>query len=511
MEEHPAHRLRRAGLVLGAAAVGLVGAWLGMKLLAGTTVPLGPFRVELDAGFGRGETRLGLPPFGALTADTHLAPIGLSATLQDVGVERLTDAVNRRGIDGLVADVERDALDRAPIYAIQVVVAALIGATVLALLVFRSRWRLVATSAASSVVAVTACLALLTVSFRPGAFSEPTYSGSLALAPKLLGSAREATDRIEDLRAGLEQIVDGTVRAYTTLQSAPISNGGIRVLHVSDLHASPLGMDFAREVALGFDVDLVIDTGDLTSFATPIENLIVSRIPEFGRPYVFVRGSHDSVQLQSEIARVSNGIVLDGQTRELAGLSVYGLGHPAFTPARGVEVDEEAFADLARAAGEAVAADVERAPEPVDVVAVHDDRMAEAVAGRVPLVISGHFHETTADVVNGTLFLRLATTGGSGAGIFRGLEDIPFSAEVLYFSAGDEPELIAYDVIEQLPDSGSLTVTRVNVEEEFGELVLTPTPSPSLTATGPSATGPTSTGATSTATESPTASPNEAP
>ena len=48
-------------------------------------------------------------------------------------------------------------------------------------------------------------------------------------------------------------------------------------------------------------------------------------------------------------------------------------------------------------------------------------------------MISGHFHETSATVRNGTLYLRIGTTGGSGAGIFRGL-DIPFSAEVLYFS-----------------------------------------------------------------------------
>jgi hypothetical protein len=92
-------------------------------------------------------------------------------------------------------------------------------------------------------------------------------------------------------------------------------------------------------------------------------------------------------------------------------------------------------------------------------------------------VISGHFHETTATVRNGTLYLRIGTTGGSGAGIFRGLE-APFSAEVLYFSRDPEPRLIAYDVIEQSPESGSLQVRRVNVPVEFGELVLTPTPTP---------------------------------
>jgi predicted phosphodiesterase len=476
VDEHRAAKARRAGIVLAAIGVGLVGAWLGMALLSRTTAPLGPFRVELQAGFGKGETRLALPPFGALTADTHLAPLGLSATLEDVGVQRLTDVVNRRGIDGLVADVEADARDRLPALAWRVLLVGGIGGAALCLLVFRTRWRLVTIGVASAVLAVALAEVLVLMTFRPAAFTEPRYSGSLALAPKLIGPAREATDKIEDLRAGLEQLVDGTVRAYTTLQSAPIGDEGIRVLHISDIHSSPLGMDFAREVALGFDVDLVVDTGDLTSFATPVENLIVSRIAEFGRPYVFVRGSHDSIALQAEIALEPNAVVLDGQARTIDGLKVYGLGHPAFTPARGVPVDAEAFEQLARAAGEEIAADLEAAEEPVDLIAVHDDRMAEVVAGRVPVVISGHFHETSAEVTNGTLFLRIGTTGGSGAGVFRGLEDIPFTAEVLYFTAEEDPELIAYDVIEQLPDSGSLTVQRITVSEEFGELVLTPSP-----------------------------------
>jgi hypothetical protein len=286
------------------------------------------------------------------------------------------------------------------------------------------------------------------------------------------------------------------VRAYSTLQETPVGEEAIRVLHISDIHASPLGMDFAREIARGFDVHLVIDTGDITSFATPVENLIVSRIPEFGRPYVFVRGSHDSTALQVAIARQPNAVVLDGRAATIQGLTIYGLGHPAFTPARGVDVDEEEFAELARSVGTQIATDVEAAEDPVEIVAVHDDRMAEAVAGRVPLVVSGHFHVTRGLVVNGTLFLRVGTTGASGAGIFRGLTDIPFTAEVLYFSREESPQLIAYDVIEQVPDSGNLTVQRITVSEEYGELVLTPSPTPP---TGPTGTGPT-------ATTSPTAS-----
>ncbi len=461
-----------------ACVVGLVGAWLGMALLARDTVPMGPFRVELNAGFGRGETVLALPPFGALTADTHLSPLHLSATLEDVGVQRLTDVVNDEGIDGLVSDIERDARGRIASMAWRVLIVATVGGVALAALVFRRRWHLVAAGGIAALLGVTLCEVLLLVTFQPAAFAEPRYSGSLALAPQLIGPVREATDRIQDLRAGLEQIVDGTVRAYTTLQATLPADDAIRVLHISDIHASPLGMDFAQQVARGFDVDLVIDTGDITSFGTPIEGLIATGIPGFGRPYVFVRGSHDSIALQEAIARQPNAIVLDGRAKTIDGLTVYGLGHPAFTPARGEPVDSEEFATLARSAGPVIAADLDAATEPVDVVAVHDDRMAEAVAGQVPLVISGHFHENSARVINGTLFLRVGTTGGSGAGIFRDLADIPLSAEVLYFSRGPAPELIAYDVIEQLPESGSLQVQRVTVSVEFGDLVLTPTPTP---------------------------------
>jgi predicted MPP superfamily phosphohydrolase len=477
-EREPRLRLRAAAPALLACVVGLVGSWLGLALLARETVPIGPFRVELDVGFGRGETVLGLPPFGALTADTHLSPLHVSATLRDVGVQRLTDVVNDEGLDGLVSDVERDARESVRTIAWRTLLAATIGGTALAALVYRTQWHRVATGGVAALLGVAFFEVLLLTTFQPAAFSEPTYSGSLALAPQLIGPVSEATGRIEDLRAGLEQVVDGTVRAYTSLQASPPADDAIRVLHISDIHASPLGMDFAQEVAEGFDVDFVIDTGDITSFGTPVENLIATEIPGFGVPYVFVRGSHDSIALEEAIAREPNAIVLDGREKTIDGLTVYGLGHPAFTPARGAPVDAEDFAALARSAGPVILADVEAAPEPVDVVAVHDDRMAEAVAGRVPLVISGHFHETTATVRNGTLYLRIGTTGGSGAGIFRDLADIPFSAEVLYFSRGPDPELIAYDVIEQLPESGSLTVQRITVSVEFGDLVLTPTPTP---------------------------------
>src|SRR5439155_10422937 len=108
-----------------------------------------------------------------------------------------------------------------------------------------------------------------------------------------------------------------------------------------------------------------------------------------------------------------------------------------------------------------------------------DDRMAEVLAGRVPLVMSGHFHAPSARADHGTVFLRAGSTGGAGATVFTQVGGVPLSAEILYFTRSDPPRLIGHDLIEQSPESGSLTVKRYLIEEEFGTLV----PSPPATVT----------------------------
>src|SRR5439155_1017452 len=86
----------------------------GGKVIQGkTAVPsMGRFRVQLAAGFGRGVTEIGLPPFGHLTADTHLAPLRLTATLVDVRLPQLAQDVADEGIEGVSRRVQHDASSR---------------------------------------------------------------------------------------------------------------------------------------------------------------------------------------------------------------------------------------------------------------------------------------------------------------------------------------------------------------------------------------------------------------
>jgi predicted phosphodiesterase len=466
-------------------AAGLIGAWLAMAAFGATDTSMGPFRVRLDAGFGRGVTDLAIPPFGKLTADTHMAPIRVTATLEDVQVPELSSAISARGTDGVAADIERDAIRQIVPFALRLFLVAVGGAVVVGGVVFRSAWRKILVATMSAIIVVGGSEVVAWATYRTEAFTSPTFHGSLALAPKLIGPVEEATSRIEDFRAELQRVVDGAARAYTSISTVSTHGANvITVLHISDIHLSPLGQDFARQIADGFGVDFIIDTGDLTSFGTLPEQFVLRQVRDIGKPYVFVRGNHDSLALQAAMERIPNAVVLDGDTWTVDGLTIYGLGHPVFTPNASASVSDREFAERARQAGERVLADVESLPSPPDIVAVHDDRMAESVAGLVPLVLSGHFHEEGQAVDAGTLYLRVGSTGGSGFDVFTRPGGIPLSAEVLYFQRGPEPKLIAYDVIDQSPQSGSLTVDRHVVRREFGDLV--PSPPPTASAAGSS-------------------------
>jgi predicted phosphodiesterase len=469
-------RIPRWARLLGPILVGVAGAALALQAFAKTTVDAGPFRVQLEADFGRSVTDISLPPLGRLRADTHGAPLHLRASLREVDVEALQDGL-RRGVDSVAAEVERNTLAAAGRFAGWVILVGVTGAAALGLLAFRNRWLEVLRATVAGLLAVVYSVGFTALGFDAAAFQAPSYTGSLRLVPQLFGPVEGAIERVGYFRDELRRVVAGAARAYAAVESNPLGRGDeVRVLHISDIHVSTLGYGFAQELARSFDVDLVLDTGDTTSFGARNEEFILSEIPDFDLPYVWVRGNHDSADFQEALSGVGGTVVLDGGTAEVDDFTIYGLGHPYFNEERGTPTGDEDVVALVEAAAEHLAADVSALSEPPDILLVHDDRMAEGVAGMVPLVVSGHFHGNRDEVVDGTLYLRVGTTGGAGPTGFTAEGDVPFSAEVLYFRADDEGDmqLVAWDVVTQFPETGSLEIER-HLASDVGV-----SPSPSL-------------------------------
>ena len=100
-------------------------------------------------------------------------------------------------------------------------------------------------------------------------------------------------------------------------------------------------------------------------------------------------------------------------------------------------------------------------------LAVHDAVLAEASEGHVPLIVSGHLHQTTALRRNGTLVLSVGSTGATGLGSFTVDTSSPYEAELLHFVGRD---LIAVDRIDLHGVGGAFRVERQLVPEPGEEL-----------------------------------------
>ena len=433
---------------------------------------VGPFDVELFVRPGSGISEIALPPLGRVQADTHLSPVRMSATLAELDPDAVGELIRRRGLRSLVEAVQRDAGSALRSHALRILLVAAAGLLAGALLVHRGRWRAVGHTAVAGLAVVTLLAAGVVASYEDDAFLQARYTGSLRAARDLVGPLSSAGTRFAGFRGELDRLVRGTVRAYGVLDQAP-EEGAVALLHVSDIHASPLGMDLAQQLASEFQVAAVVDTGDLVTFGSSLEETVVDRVPEFGVPYVFVRGNHDPAAVARRIERSENGETLESEAVTVAGIRIFGAPHPLFTPGGPME-EHEAVAEAVAAAGVELAERVAAEAVTPDIVLVHDGRMADALAGRVPLVLSGHFHAFDASVEQGTIRLRTGTTGGGGLDTFTADAPVPLAAQVLYLS-GTPPRLTAIDRVALDPETREITVARELVETPAPAAVPSPT------------------------------------
>lgn len=425
-------------------SLAVIAALAAFGVVAASRAEVGPvvLSIRIAPALDGGST-LAFPPFGSVSADTHAGPVSATLTLEEVDVRVLqqlaTDGMPSAGeLDGWRDDIVRGA-----------VVAALRGIAAAALLAMLVAWGLTRSKRAA-LLALAASVALTGVSlgaafatFDPGAFNEPTFRGALSYAP---GAFRLVQDRITHIEELQEQIgsLATDLAAYYGVDQAYAGGGSLpdtyRVLHVSDLHLDPVGMQLALDLASAYDVALVIDTGDISHFGTEQEAaLAVAQMS--GRPYVFVPGNHDSPSIVAAIA--DSGItVLDGETTVTAGgLVILGVGDPAGA-GTDVEPDSARAAERGREVADAYSG------ERPDVVAVHDPAAGRAFAGNAAIVLSGHTHTPALETKDGTVFLGAGTTGGVHFTELRPDPHIPHGAAVLYFSRAEPHDLVAIDQIE---------------------------------------------------------------
>jgi predicted MPP superfamily phosphohydrolase len=492
--------------LFGVLAVVLAGSGIGAALAPPVTTQVGPLeaQVRVRPSLNPG-VHLLLPPAGEVTFATHWSPVAVEASVSQVdlvGARTLIESpVALRGLQRTAPDDLRRATLRA---AVLTTLCAVAGALGLAVLVYRTRWRRIAQTG----LVVTGLLAgvggLTVAGFDSDSFAQPRFSGLLSQAPYVAGAAGGVMQRLENYRTGVADLVQGITTLYGMSGRLPVVRQGgsgtgdvVTVLHVSDLHLNPLGFDLVENLVTEFKVDLVVDTGDITTWGTELESSTLGRIGRLKVPYVFVRGNHDSSRTQAAVAASPNAVVLDGSVAIVDGLVIAGIGDPVFTPRgaapsasaatpspgvpvlRPADPQVEAGTQLARVIAQWNAAHPD---QPVDIAAVHEPYAVPPLLGTVPLVLDGHFHDRDVKLdASGTRVMRQGSTGGAGISAdFQAIEDgapLPLEATLLYVARGGDRagDVVAYDEV----TVGGFGLASASVNRTVVRPTPTPTPTPS--------------------------------
>jgi predicted MPP superfamily phosphohydrolase len=501
----PSQRWPRTTVVIEIVLVGLVGAWLGLLVGGRLDTSIGPLEARLSIEVApTGGSVLSLPPLGELSLHSHDGPFRLHADVTQINEADAREIFNDpKSLQGLPQQVSADLTSGVRELVIRSAVSAVAGAVLLGIAVFRRRFRRALLSGAVAFGAVAAGGGLAAVTWNPEAINEPRYTGLLASAPSVVGDAGDIVTDFKKYEKQLAKIVTNVSRLYDVTSTLPAfapTASTIHVLFVSDLHINPGSWDVIRSIVKQFDIDFIVDTGDISDHGSSAENAYVQPIGTLGVPYVFVRGNHDSLITEQAIRDQPNAVVLDNQIREVGGLRLAGMGDPRFTPDKNTRDAPAPVSVKEKGVTLANLIKIQPANARVDVAMMHDPEGAAEVDGAVPLTLAGHYHRRfQQELPNKTLLFVQGSTGASG---LRGLEgEKPTSAEasVLYFDRTTRA-LQAWDDI----TLGGLGLTSVKMERHLRSSIGGPkelstpsptgsTPSPSDTASGsqsPSALGP---------------------
>nr|WP_189953261.1 metallophosphoesterase [Streptomyces alanosinicus] len=448
----PTLRSRPWPRALGLALVVLVGAWLGLLIVGNVRTPVGPMNTTMALRPSlSGGTKINISPLGALTLDSHVAPVRLDVNVDQLDPLRSQALVDHpERISGLQDEVAKDVEHGTLDLAVRSCVAVVAGATALGLAVYRSpRRALAAGGLALTLLAASGASAAAT--WNPKSILEPRFSGLLSSAPSVVGNARSIVSDFDVYQKELARLVTNVTRLYNVTSTLPAYQpdpSTIRVLHVSDIHLNPASWKIIASLVEQYKVNVIVDSGDTMDHGTAAENGFLDPIRDLGVPYVWVRGNHDSRATQRYLERMKNVRVLDdGRAQTVAGLRFAGTGDPQFTPDRSVVPGGDAAEQLAGDRLASALRDQKARHTPVDIAVAHEPAAARETDGEVPLVLCGHLHHEGDEVLPyGTRLRMEGSTGGSGLRAVERAYPAPIEASILYFDR-DSRRLQAWDAI----------------------------------------------------------------
>jgi Icc-related predicted phosphoesterase len=471
-------------------------ALLFIQLFSPMSFSMGAIQVEARASAQlQGETVFAVPPFGEVKASTHWTPLRITLSLSGLDLPKLEQAVTTaQDREDFVQNLSAEWPRQVWTFALWLLFLATLGglfayfltrafshnynhdhahdhegrdiasAHVSRLQTGKLRWRPVISCILAGFLGSAVLIATTAATYNRKAFERPRYVGVLQAAPWIINFIDRGLDHIDEVGRKLEVISRNLTTVFESMDgvdSVSAGNVDLRVLHVSDLHNNPAGLDFVLEVAENFGADLIIDTGDMTDYGTALEASLSERLAKLEIPYLFVPGNHDSEEVVRYLRRLRPVTVLDGKEVRIKGLSICGVGDPASKKEDLVAAQEDY-----QAQDQLLAGAMRERERPPDILAVHSKQSIVSVEGLVPLILTGHSHRATVRQNGETVIVDAGTTGAAGIRMLQNEEAVPYSVALLHFQYRDPEDesagmrLTAVDAIRIHELRGSLMLER---------------------------------------------------
>lgn len=419
-----------------------------------------------------GKTSIKIPPFGTIEAQSHKTPLNISFTLEKISMEDLKDIVDKSASkQNLINDFEPEVEKAVKEWLIRLVALGIIGALAAPLL-FRKNMKIkqVLICAAIGAVVSFSMLGATVKTYDTKSFRQPRYSGMLSAAPWLLNAAQQKFETFQDFKKQVISMADNINSFQAKVKNwskTDLDKNMVKALFISDIHNNPAGLSLAKKVIKDFDINFVVDAGDITDYGTTVEAKMLNKIAGLKVPYVYVPGNHDSENVLNSLRSQPNVTVLSNRGMSLQGLNLYGIGDPGAT--------EKTIAPLPADKSKLVNRHnyefIRKMSRKPDVLIGHNPAYTKLASNLVNVTLNGHTHsEKVAETKTGNKIINAGTAGGAGIRGMGAKKTVPISFKVLYFNSKNK-KLTAVDSISfsSITEEFSLQRNTFGNENELNE------------------------------------------
>lgn len=402
----------------------------------------------------RGVTQIEIPPLGLVRASTHHTPVKLNIRVENIDLEEVQSALENKYNKEELSEKLATTLQR-EVYGFVTKIIFIAGlAGLFAALIIRPPNSSAYLKSVLIAASFTGLLLFATYQdYKPQEFSHPEYEGALKAAPWMIAIAEDTLAKIDTLSNKLQLVAENFNLLYNqidNLEPVQTSEGNIKVLHVSDIHNNPAALQFIGKMAELFEVNFIIDTGDISDFGTPLEGILLDKISDLNIPYFFVAGNHDSPTIINKMRQLKKNVIIAEEPVQIAGLNIIGFPDPASQTNQIQSLSSELEAEYVQKYIEKLNNYTKDDNSlPIDIIAVHSPYIAEPLAGYAPVLVFGHNHQYNVKEINGSVLVNAGTSGASGLGTLQEKTQRPYSLMLLHFyREGDKNRLLAVDAIQ---------------------------------------------------------------